>query len=447
MRDSLKLRTKNWRSRWSLKFYLRIYLAMLASLLVSVVLVGLLLQYLVNNPEYLQKNQKNLSEIAGDVIAPIGSSSDKLQASLRRWQDWMGTDLALYDAAGKQISFVGKTFPARFPEEMRNGWHITHPRWFSVQLPDRRWLLAGERGISVSLGQLVGAIMLALAVALGSYPIIRRLTKRLERLQSSVDALGEGQLSTRVPVEGDDEVAHLATSFNQSAARIEALVMAQKSLLANASHELRSPLTRIRMAVELLQAQAPAEQSRLGAELATNINELDQLIEEILLSSRLEALRELPVDEEEIDLAGLLAEECARVQAELKLEMVSTAAFRGDAKLLRRLIRNLLENARRYGDNSPILASLRVLPQALEIDICDRGKGVPTEQRERIFEPFYRLPGASETDGGVGLGLSLVKQIAQRHDGQVQCLAGVAGGSCFRVSLPRPPCAPAVTQR
>ena len=254
----------------------------------------------------------------------------------------------------------------------------------------------------------------------------------------SVDALGEGQLSTRVPVEGNDEVAHLATSFNQSAARIEALVEAQKSLLANASHELRSPLTRIRMAIELMQEQAPPA---IREELSRNVNELDQLIDEILLSSRLEATVESPANNEDVDLTGLLAEECARVNAELALEVEDvangSASVSGEAKLLRRLLRNLLENARRYGGDSATDVTLRATHRKIEIDVCDRGVGVPDDQRERIFEPFYRLPGASESNGGVGLGLSLVKQIALRHGAQVQCLAREGGGSCFRVSFPQ----------
>src|SRR5689334_19668095 len=102
-------------------------------------------------------------------------------------------------------------------------------------------------------GLILFDVLIGLAGAMGAYPIVRRLTRRLERLQASVDALGTGELSIRVAVEGNDEIASLANSFNRSAARIEALLAAQKTLLSNASHELRSPLTRIRMAIELMQ--------------------------------------------------------------------------------------------------------------------------------------------------------------------------------------------------
>ena len=113
--------------------------------------------------------------------------------------------------------------------------------------------------------------------------------------------------------------------------------------------------------------------------------------------------------------------------------------LQGSPRLLRRLIRNLLENARRYGrsDISMELAQIRAGTQLLAvIKVNDRGPGVPEAERERIFEPFYRLPGASEREGGVGLGLSLVKSISQRHGGTVRCEARPGGGASFIVELP-----------
>jgi signal transduction histidine kinase len=280
------------------------------------------------------------------------------------------------------------------------------------------------------------AVMLAtiaVLVAIGAYPVVRRLTGRLERLQHSVEAWGEGQFATRVAVEGDDEIARLATSFNDAAARIESLVAAQKSLLANASHELRSPLARIRMAAELMADRAaPA----IAAELRRNVAELDQLIDEVLLSSRLDAGSPAVPCLEALDLAGLVAEECARVNATLEAQPLY---LMGETKLLRRMVRNLLENAVRYGAGTRVDVRLaRVEDGTLRLDVCDGGPGIPEPERERIFEPFYRIAGAGEAAGGVGLGLALVRQIARRHGGDAQCLANGAG-ACLRVTLPLPP--------
>ena len=252
-----------------------------------------------------------------------------------------------------------------------------------------------------------------------------------------------------MPEGGQDEVAFLAARFNIAAERIqtlvkshEALLASQKSLLANASHELRSPLTRIRMGLELMGAPSSLASRQ---EIERNITELDQLIEEILLASRLDARETDLGTVESVDLMGLAAEECARVDAEFEVQWSSAGgadtgghadlAVKGVSKLLRRAVRNLLENARRYGAGSITLTLSTHNDQAL-IRVCDRGPGVPPELCERIFEPFYRLPGATERDGGVGLGLALVKSIALRHGGTVACENRPEGGACFVLELP-----------
>ena len=278
--------------------------------------------------------------------------------------------------------------------------------------------------------------LVGLAVVVGVFPIIRRLLQRLETLQRSVQRFGEGDLSVRVSEQGQDEVADLARQFNAAATRIEALVKTHKSLLANASHELRSPLTRIRMGLELMGGNQPSPAFR--EEILRNIAELDQLVDEILLASRLDA-READVGTVElVDLIGLAAEECARVDAELDVTAVPEGLeVRGVAKLLRRALRNLLENARRYSQGDITVVLQRHDGQA-QLSVLDRGPGVPPALRERIFEPFYRLPGASERAGGVGLGLALVRSIAQRHNGSVRCedQPDGSGGACFVLRLP-----------
>ena len=151
----------------------------------------------------------------------------------------------------------------------------------------------------------------------------------------------------------------------------------------------------------------------------------------MLLASRLDASNSLD-QHEPVDLLGLAAEEAARVDGAVDGIPLSVS---GDERLLRRALRNLLENARRYGGNEVSVLLERDGDRA-NVMICDRGPGVPETMRERIFEPFFRLPGHAEQAGGVGLGLSLVKQIAERHGGQVRCQARDGGGSCFLLALP-----------
>ena len=223
----------------------------------------------------------------------------------------------------------------------------------SFPLPDGRWVVARHRGGDEDHGGggLFALALLAFAIAIGAYPVVRRITRRLEALQARVDDLGKGDLRARVRVEGSDEVARLADSFNRAAERIEQLVGSQKSLLANVSHELRTPLARLRVAIELLSTE---ERPELRQRIERDIEELDALIGELLLASRLDAGVELE-RHDDVDLLALLAEEAVHTGADVSGESVSV---NGDPRMLRRLVRNLLENARRHGAGSPVEASV-----------------------------------------------------------------------------------------
>jgi signal transduction histidine kinase len=271
-------------------------------------------------------------------------------------------------------------------------------------------------------------VLLFIGVAAGAYPVVRRLTRQLELLKRGVEQFGAGQLGHRVDDSGRDEVAAVASSFNQAADRIETLLRSHQTLLANASHELRSPLARLKMAFAMLDDAPPAQRKRLVHEIDVNIAELDALVEEVLLASRLEAGSAVG-ETHVVDLLALGAEEAARAEASFEPE-ADAARIKGQARRLRRALRNRLDNARRYG-GPEIELSLQPVAGGFELTVADRGPGVPAQLRERIFEPFYRLPGHAEMAGGVGLGLSLVKQIAERHHGSVRCLPREGGGSRF----------------
>ena len=414
------------------RLHLQIWLTVLASLLVFAIAAGALWRQL--NDFSAPPGFDLAAEVVQGALPPVDASREAQAEALQRLSARGRIQATLFAPEGERIASVGEPLGAGEHAQDRSGWRWRRgePPGIVLDLPDGRMLVAripAERTPARAFGFFATLALLALAVGAGAYPVVRRLTRRLERLKSGVEALGQGDLSARVRVEGRDEVAALAASFNRSAEQIERLVGAHRTLLANASHELRSPLARIRMAIEMLGAEAnPA----LRAEVERDIAELDALVDEILLASRLDAVAEIGTPED-VDLLALAAEESARVGAALD---GSPTTVRGDAKLFRRMIRNLLENAKRHGGGTPVAIDVRRAGSVVEVRVCDRGAGVPHAERERIFEPFYRPAGSREGQGGAGLGLSLVRQIARRHGGEVRCVARDGGGSCFVVTLP-----------
>jgi signal transduction histidine kinase len=386
-------------SRFASRLYVRIWLAVVATVLVLTLAVGLAWRY-QREPGPLPIREVQVFNAAGQMIGSAQSQADRRPGE--------GIEFEVRTTEGQALKLV-------------------LPRLARPAVPPNR--RAPGFGIMLAL--------VALAVALGAYPVIRRLTQRLEALQRGVERWGDGDLSARLDASGQDEVAFLAARFNHAAERIQTLMNSHKSLLANASHELRSPLARIRMSLELMPSDGASPQR---AEISRSIHELDQLIDEILLSSRLDSRQADNEQFESLDLTGLAAEECARNQAELGISSSGQSlVIQASPRLVRRLIRNLLENARRYSLGAVELELTHTQQRGRDfavLTVLDRGPGVPAEQRERIFEPFFRVSGASESSGGVGLGLALVKSICTRHGGTVRCDARPGGGAAFVVTLP-----------
>jgi len=389
-----------WHARFRVPLYLRIWLAVVLAVGVLTVAFGWLWRL---NAEQSPAREVIIRNEAGDILGQAMTRPSREPGQGREYEVTMKD---------------GTTLVVQFPPRVRGAFEGP---------TGRPWWGRGPGGLLWILG------IAAVAVAIGSYPIIRRLTLRLDDLRRGVERWGEGDLSTRIEESGSDELAFLAQRFNHAAERIEALLKSHKSLLANASHELRSPLARIRMGLELMEPQAAPS---FKEEIQRNIAELDQLVDEILLASRLDAKESDIGTVEPVDLTGLAAEECARAGAELvPTDDGRSLVVHGVAKLLRRAVRNLLENARRYS-NGPVTVELRRENGNAVVRVRDLGPGVPEAERERIFEPFYRLPGASERYGGVGLGLALVRSITQRHHGSVHCEGQEPAGACFVLRIP-----------
>jgi len=417
------------------RLYLQIHLSFVGIVVLFTVLACVAWMIMPERPRERQFFD-GVAGVLADVLPEPGAPEHELESALERLSGQLSVQLTVRGDDGALVAAVGDPLPAPEPGRTGSGWRHARggpPTWL-LRLPDGCWLVARPLHHSARRGLmwLAPLGLLGLAIAIGTYPVARRITRRLERLERQVDEFGAGALDARVEVRGNDEVADLARSFNRAAERIQRLVSAQRTSLASASHELRSPLARMRVAIELLAAK---ERPEIRDQVARDIAELDDLIGEPLMASRLEAIDELE-STEEVDLLALLAEEGARTGAEITGEAVRV---HGDPRMLRRLVRNLLENARRYGAGTAVEGSVaRCGDSGAVLRVRDRGPGVAAAERERIFEPFYRPAGTREgADGGVGLGLALalVRQIARHHGGDAGCEAREGGGTCFEVRL------------
>lgn len=292
--------------------------------------------------------------------------------------------------------------------------------------------------------------MLAVLVALGvaSVPLVRMIVRPLERLAETTVAFGEGDLSARTGMTSHDEAGLLARAFDQMADRIQALIRGERELIANVSHELRTPLARIRVALELAEDD-PAEATRYLSEIKTDLNELEGLLEDVLITARLDLARGRtpngapPLHRVDVPALTVLSAAAERFHAawpERTLEVQFEQPLpniEADMVLLRRVFDNLLDNARKYADPAhPIRFAARADGTRLVVSVEDRGAGIAAEDLPHLFTPFFRTDRSRQREtGGVGLGLALVKRVVETHGGTVTVSSQPGQGTVFTVFL------------
>jgi len=420
------------------RLFVQIYLSFLSVSLLTLVAAGLSVQFVAQR-SVVPRSVRVAAQMLLQTLPDPRAAPKEFRSALVRRANAMGVHVSVWSEDGHLLGRVGDTLPGP-PEGCARPWVRSESGAFGMcaQLPEGQWVAVA--GVNERTGGWVlrgGGVFFAIfgTIAIGCYPLARRITRRLEALQDGVEAFGRGELDRRVPVEGSDEVARVAAAFNASADQVSTLVARQRRVLAHASHELRSPLARLRMAIALLEdGESVDARMEAAAQAVLEIDELDDLIEDVLLASRLRGGVAIPRKKVLVDLVELCTPLAARYAAAL-LTSNDAVWVEGDARLIERAVGNLLANARTHGA-PPLELAVRVVEERAEVHILDRGPGIAEADRDRIFEPFFRPGGHTEGDPGVGLGLSLVDEIARHHGGSVQCAPRPDGGMRFTWWVP-----------
>jgi signal transduction histidine kinase len=446
------------------RLYTRIYLHFLGVLVV----VGLAMSLVFTTgwrAQFLHASVERLARHAAALVADRFDDPASRAAAVRRLADELEVDVTVRATDGRVLTAAGNDLPTLTAEEIRA---LVAPE---IVKHDHLWFAAAPirvRGGVVGVLEatprhrfqpspmrpiLMGALALFI-VGVATAPLAGRISRPVERLTEATRRFGGGDLSYRVELarrgrgrhrhRRHDEIAELTRAWNDMADRVEQLVRGQKELLANVSHELRSPLARMRMALELV-PRDEAVAARLR-DIETDVSELDRLIEDVLTMSRLEATG-LPVHLDRVDVAALLAQVAERASRdpfvagrEVRVAEAPACTLGADGALLRRALWNVVENAAKYGA-PPIALSARVAGDRLELTVTDEGPGIPAADRERVFQPFYRADKAHTPGGGFGLGLALASRVAEVHGGSIRAEAaraeaGVERGLRVTIAIP-----------
>lgn len=307
--------------------------------------------------------------------------------------------------------------------------------YYLVRLPDGRAYLFRWSFRRKTLGahQLLLHSLLALMTAtiIVTWLVIRRLLRPVRTLGDGVARLAAGELDVTLPAPTRDELGAVTRAFNEMVGRVREMIRARDQLLLDVSHELRSPITRMRVAVELL----PEGPQRAG--MTADLAEMEAMIAELLELERLRdgrGLRLAPVD-----LAPIVREVAAAFGARI-VSLPPTLPVDADAEKLRTVLRNLLENAVKYSlpDSAPVEVSAAVDAEHVVLRVADDGQGVPEEDRPSLFEPFFRVNRSRSKSpaAGYGLGLSICKRIVEAHGGTITVQPNAGRGTTFVVTLP-----------
>ena len=313
------------------------------------------------------------------------------------------------------------------------------PGWYWVDVPVADTVL--QFGFHVDrLQDWLHVAVLLIGVAGGMFIlvsalyVVQRVTAPLAELEAAVQKLGRGQPFEPIPEQGSAEFAALAARINKAEREIAALLANRTTLLAGVSHDLRTPLTRMQLELELLQGQADPQ---LLDGMRKDVAEMEELIARTMeLARGLD--RQEPSDAELGVLLDQVRANYARAGSEIVMSVPPLCSLRVPPKAFRRVLGNLLDNAVRYSGGQRVDVVAECQPDRAVVRVLDRGPGIPADQREAVLGPFHRLEGSrSRGTGGSGLGLAIVRQICETHGWTLTLGDGPTGGLEVRVEVPR----------
>ena len=325
--------------------------------------------------------------------------------------DWTPPWAAMHDASQPGLSFVAQV-------RLQDGELVTFDARQSAQT------VAWPYRLLLSLGVLLVAVVAVSLVA------VRWATRPLNALADAADELGRDIHRPPLPEEGPEEVSRAARAFNTMQARLAAYIRDRTRVLAAMSHDLKTPITRLRLRSELL------EDPQARAKLTKDLDEMESMV-----GATLDFLRGQESGEpvRPLDVMALLESLQADVRetgGAVEIEGVTARPFPGGPQALKRCLGNLIENAVKYGQSARVVIDDN--DARLEIRIQDQGPGLPPAELERVFEPFYRVEGSrSRETGGTGLGLTIAKSVAEAHGGSLALRNRAEGGLEAALILPR----------
>ena len=287
---------------------------------------------------------------------------------------------------------------------------------------------------------LASLLILALSITgLMIYVLVKTLERRMRRIKDVVVNFGPATLESRVPVDDSDAIGDLAMGINAMATRIQHLLMDQKDITQAISHELRTPISRMKFRLEMLKEKAADPAQKYVTRLNKDIGELDDLVEELLAFQLLDSSHQIENKRIVLNtLTNSLIEEIYEPFESIKLDLTDTnqeLKVYGDESQLKRLMQNLLINAFKHAKSKVKIEITRH-----SITVHDDGEGIPQDQRERIFSPFVRLDSSrNKKTGGFGLGLAIIERIVRLHNANIRVMESPLGGAAFIVTFPSVP--------